>query len=35
MGISAMIPTCIHLTMFLQATWRRFNNLYLGRSSPG
>ena len=25
MGVSAMIPTCIHATMFAQATWRRFN----------
>jgi hypothetical protein len=24
MGISAMIPTCIHVMMFLRATWRRF-----------
>ncbi len=33
MGISAMIPTCIHGGMFLQAIWRRFNALYLSGDS--
>ena len=35
MGISAMIPTCIHITMFVQATWRRFYSVYLNKASVG
>ena len=35
MGISAMIPTCIHVTMFLRATWRQINTCYWGRSGAG
>lgn len=35
MGISAMIPTCIHITMFIQATWQRFNAVHLNKGSVG
>ena len=27
MGISAMIPTCLHMLMFLRATWRSLRNI--------
>ena len=33
MGISAMIPTSIHVGMFLLAIWKRFTVLYLSRDT--
>jgi len=33
MGISAMIPTCIHVYMFLRASWERVTRVYFSRGS--
>ncbi len=35
MGISAMIPTCIHVYMFVRATWQRFTGRSFSQGSIG